>query len=243
MAKKRIGEVLLERRAITPAQLEAGLLAQKRTRQRLGLTLIEQGIISESQLATVLAESLELSPVDLRVATIDWSAVHLLRPRFCETHELFAYAVEGKGTAQRRLIVAMSDPLNQPAMEEIEFTTGIKVTPRVGTYTQIREAILKFYHKANGSTVLPGAPEDDEPAVVMGEEISSVPVLLPDVDLDTILAQRAAQSQKRGSPSAVLFGEDEGVERLERKFWALMRLMAKKGLLTRDEFLREFDES
>ena len=65
MARKRIGELLLGRGAITPAQLEAALAAQRERRQRLGAILIAQGAITETTLAQVLSVALSLPLVDL----------------------------------------------------------------------------------------------------------------------------------------------------------------------------------
>lgn len=267
MAKKRVGEVLLERKAITPQQLEAGLAEQKRTRKRLGATLIDQGVISEAQLAAVLAESLGLSAVDLQVVSVDWSAVHLLRARFCEQHELFPFAIEGKGTAQRRLVVAMADPLNQAALDEIEFTTGLPVQARIATHSQIRAAILRYYHKegtgpaGHAGPSLDATPHDEADVVVMGEEIISQANVIPsapprvvDPGLEQLIAQRAQQATQKKKPKGdplmkdldVLFGgrpdDDEAIEKLNRKFWALMRIMARKGLITREEYQQELDE-
>ncbi|MEW5738456.1 MAG: hypothetical protein AB1938_05990 [Myxococcota bacterium] len=268
MTRKRIGELLVERRAITQAQLEAGLEAQKRTRQRLGLTLIQQGVITEVMLAQVLGQSLGHATVDLTQVQVDWSAVHMLRARFCETHELFPFAIEGKGTPNKRLMVALSDPLNQNALEEIEFTTGLKVAPYVSTHSQIRAAILRYYHKVSDADAKARGPVDvgggsvrlepaaDEPPMVVGEEIVSasnpLPPGTPDPALEKLIKDRQSQAQaKRKAGAGVakdldfLFGggggEEEGVEKLERKFWALMRIMARKGLITREEFLKEVD--
>ncbi|MDP2273416.1 MAG: hypothetical protein Q8N23_02475 [Archangium sp.] len=247
MARKRIGELLLERGAITKDQLESGLGAQKRTRQRLGVTLIQQGVLSEIQLAQVLAQSLSLSTVDLSQVQVDWSAVHMLRARFCETHELFPFAIDGKGTANKRLLVAMSDPLNQPATEEIEFTTGLQVTAYVSTHSQVRAAILRYYHKASPAEaaarakpmVAPAPVEDDDAPMIMGEEIVSAMNLMP---------EPAAPKKKGDSVSKdldFLFGEraddETEVEKLERRFWALLRIMQRKGLISRDEFMAELD--
>lgn len=247
MARKRIGELLLERGAISKEQLESGLLAQKRTRQRLGVTLIQQGVLSEIQLAQVLAQSLSLATVDLNQVQVDWSAVHMLRTRFCETHELFPFAIDGKGTASKRLLVAMSDPLNQTATEEIEFTTGLTVTAYVSTHSQVRAAILRYYHKASPSDaaarakpVPPPVAVEEDPPMVMGEEIVS--------QLNAV-AEAPSPTKKKGDSVAkdldFLFGEradeDSEVEKLERRFWALLRIMQRKGLLTRDEFLAELE--
>ncbi len=247
MARKRIGELLLERGAISKEQLDEGLLAQKRTRQRLGVTLIQQGVLSEIQLAQVLAQSLSLATVDLNQVQVDWSAVHMLRTRFCENHELFPFAIDGKGTQNKRLLVAMSDPLNQPAIEEIEFTTGLQVSAYVSTHSQVRAAILRYYHKATPAeaaarAVPPPPPPEDDPPMVMGEEIISVANPLPST------TQPGATKKKSDSVSKdldFLFGgradEESEVEKLERRFWALLRIMQRKGLITRDEFLAEVE--
>jgi hypothetical protein len=247
MSRKRIGDILLERNAITPAQLEAGLAAQKRTRQRLGVTLVQQGLISEVQLAQALGASLNLGTVDLAQAQADWSAVHMLRARFCEAHELFPFAIDKQGPV-KRLLVALSDPLNQPAIEEIEFTTGLKVLPYVSTHSQVRAAILRYYHKhsqadaeARAKTVVTAVPrqvqapvEEEEAPMVVGEEIISMQNVLP-------------SKKKEGVAKDLdfLFGgtEDSENDDLERKFWALLRAMQKKGLLSREEFLSELEKS
>ncbi|MBL8913984.1 MAG: general secretion pathway protein GspE [Archangium sp.] len=246
MARKRIGELLLERGAISKTQLEAGLAAQKRTRQRLGVTLISQGVLTEVQLAQVLAQSLNLGTVDLTQVQVEWAAVHMLRDRFCETHELFPFAIDGKGTKEKKLLVAMSDPLNQPAIEEIEFTTGLPVAPYVSTHSQVRGAILRYYHKASpaeaAARARPPAPippqPDDEPPVMMGEEIISSANPMPPQP-----GKKTSTSMSRDLD--FLFGarpdEETDVEKLERRFWALLRLLQRKGVMTRDEFLAEVD--
>lgn len=249
MARKRIGELLLERGAITKDQLEAGLAAQKRTRQRLGVTLIQQGVLSEIQLAQSLAQSLELATVDLNQVQVDWSAVHMLRTRFCETHELFPFAIDGKGTASKRLLVAMSDPLNQPATEEIEFTTGLMVTPYVSTHSQVRAAILRYYHKVSPAEAAvrarppPAVVEEEEP-MIMGEEIISQLNPLPEAPTPVpVPVKKKGDSVTKDLD--FLFGErpddESDTEKLERRFWALLRILQRKGLMTRDEFLAELD--
>ncbi len=279
MARKRLGELLLERKLITPVQLESGLHAQQRTRQRLGITLVQQGVLSETQLASALAASLGLPAVDLTRIQVDWSAVHMLRARFCETHEVFPFGID-KSTSTKHLMVAMSDPLNQAALDEIEFTTGLKISACVATHSQVREAILRYYHKvlASSPTPAPGgspggatvrlipSPIEDEQPVVMGEEIISVVNPLPD---DEPLGEPAPRTSSdsgvkkasdsgsrsppvlhKAKPSAIskdldfLFGgkAEDDVETMERRFWALLRLLQKKGLITREEFMTELGE-
>jgi hypothetical protein len=286
MARKRIGETLLERGAITPEQLEAALVAQRQNpQQRVGSILVSQGAISEPMLVQALSEALGTPVVDLTTVSVDWAAVHLVRSRFCEQHEVFPYALENVG-GRRHLVVAMADPLNQTALDELEFTTGLKVSPRVAALSEVRAAILRYHHKvtpgpAPGAAkppVLPprlprstasrpaiqakaSAAQDDDEEVLIGEELP--PAEKTDrTSLAELIRKREEQHrQKRGQSesksrvgdSAVmddldyLFGglreEPDRVEQLERKFWALMRIMARKGLLTNEEFTRELDDT
>jgi hypothetical protein len=265
MARKRLGELLLERKVITQAQLEQGLHAQKKTRQRLGITLVQQGVLSETQLASALAASLGLPAVDLGRVQVDWSAVHMLRARFCENHEVFPFGIDGKGTASKHLLLAMSDPLNQAALDEVEFTTGLKVSACVATHSHVREAILRYYHKvtANPPTPSPGgtpggatvklipSPAEDDGPVVMGEEIVSIPNPLPPDPLAPAPGARPGPPVlKRVQQSGVakdldfLFGGkgEDDLETMERRFWALLRVLQRKGLVTREEFIAEFGE-
>lgn len=256
MSQKRIGELLLERGAITREQLEAGLAAQSHSRQRLGTTLVAQGVITEVLLAQVLAQSTGLATVDLTQLPVDWSAVHLLRTAFCERHELFPFAIDGKGTAHKQVMVALSDPLNQAALEEIEFTTGLKVAPFVSTLSQIRGAILRYYHKVSDPPSEPAAERApsmrlgpvggaDEPPMVLGRELgASRQAPSPSPSGESRKAKRPPSSVAEDLD--FLFGrsadEEDASEKLEHKFWALMRLLTKKGLVTREEFLKELED-
>ncbi|MBN1205825.1 MAG: general secretion pathway protein GspE [Myxococcaceae bacterium] len=286
MARKRIGEILLERGAITPEQLEAGLKAQRQTQQRLGATLVSQGAITEPMMVQALSEALGIPVVDLRNTPPDWAAIHLLRARFCEKHEMFPFALESSG-GRRHLVVAMTDPLNQSAVEEIEFTTGLKVSPRVAALSGVRAAILRYYHKvtpgkapaashpppparpeaASGLSQRPTAsqphpPQDDDEEVIIGEEVGPTEVTDRTSLAELIRRREAQQRKKRGqsegkarsSSSAGVLGdleyligdlreEPDRVEELERKFWALMRIMARKGMLSKEEFTRELDDT
>jgi hypothetical protein len=287
MARKRIGETLLERGAITPEQLEAALVAQKQgLQQRVGAILVSQGAITEPMLVQALSQALGIPVVELATTSPDWAAVHLVRARFCEQHELFPVAMESVG-GRRHLVVAMADPLNLTALEEVEFTTGLKVSPRVAALSAVRAAILRYYHKVTPSpapgaakpatpaprpvraaTQRPAPPaqaspaQDDDEEVLIGEELPSSEKTERTSLAELIRKREEQHRQKRGQGEAksraagdsgvmddldFLFGglreEPDRVEQLERKFWALMRIMARKGLLTNEEFMRELDDT
>ncbi|MHB8874643.1 MAG: GspE/PulE/PilB domain-containing protein [Myxococcaceae bacterium] len=287
MARKRIGELLLERGVITLPQLEEGLALHRSSRQRLGVALVQKGFVSEEQLSKVLAEALGIPELDLRNGQPEWSAIHTLRSRFCESNDLFPFAME-TARGRKQLVVAMSDPLNYAAIEEIEFTTGLKVSPRLATLSAIRGAILRYYHKVNPEDAPAGKmtivhrggdvhvmdaddtvsakkplappPPPAEEEIIVGEMLPPAEVTERTALADLIKRREQQHRQrkglekgaKKGSPVAAvsqdldyLFGkssDEDGVEKLERKFWALMRIMARKGLLTNDEFKKELDE-
>lgn len=283
MARKRLGELLVERRVITVAQLEDGLAHHRQTRQRLGAALVEKGHVTEEQLAKALSEALGIALIDLKRLQPDWSAVHLLRARFCEQNEVFPFQLD-QAKPKKVVYVAMADPLNIPAIEEIEFTTGYKVSPYIVPRSHVRSAILQYYHKVapasadrlevvhrggKESVFLDNKNEDrevtgpidfpDEDEVITGEALEETEITERTRLADLIAKreqQRKERKKKKGTqpgtaPTALasdisyLFGladDTTELEDLERKFWALMRIMAKKGLITKDEFQKELDD-
>ncbi|HZI08514.1 MAG TPA: hypothetical protein VEZ71_31145, partial [Archangium sp.] len=265
------GELLLERGAITAAQLEAALQAQQRTHQRLGAALVSLGAITEKTLAHALSEALGVPVIDLGSRPPDWSAIHLLRSRFCEQHDLFPVALESVG-GRKLLVVAMADPLDTAGLQEMEFITGLKVSPRVAPLSAVRTAIQRYYHRPAPGTApastpapepIPDALEDDIEEIIVGEELPPGETTRR-VSLEQLIQEREQERRRKrgqarpagsrpstGDVSAELdslFGDTaaaepvDRVEELERKFWALMRIMARKGLLTNEEFTRELDD-
>jgi hypothetical protein len=236
--------VLLERGAISQAQLEAALFRQKQTRQKLGVVLVQQGLISEDQLAHTLAEALSLPLVDLKTA-IDWAAVHLFRPRFCEQHDCFPYSLD---RANKRLLLAMADPLNTAAVGEAEFTTGFSVQPVVASVSGVRSAILRAYHKVTGEL----GPRVSAPLKPAKESSSSLPLVVGVADATPTptapmpAVQVNAGSKSLGDELDELLGgataANDEPNKLERQFWALIRVLSRKGVITREEFHRELEE-
>ena len=281
MARKRLGELLLDRKAITAAQLSTALAHQRQHGGRLGNALVAKGYLTETALCQVLGEALGL-PVVESVGLRDWTALPLLRAGFCERHELFPIALDEGHGARRQLTVAMADPLDLAAIEQIEFTTGCKVKSALAPRTEIREAILRYYYRqAPGgiaptadttgrmTLVRPGgteetidtraaaktappplprqAPPEPEEIVPLTEEVTTRTELS-----ELIRARESAGRTRQKSKGQMaddldfLLGTEDSqaaqIQELDRRFWALMRLMARKGLISKEEFLEEFDE-
>jgi len=233
MARRRLGEVLLARGAITKTQLEEALAYARRTRQRLGGALVQKGHLTEEALVHALSESLGLAAVELSSVFVDWDAVQLLRASVCEAYGLFPYAIEVM-QGRRQLLVAMVDPLNLSAVEEVEFTTGLPVSARLAPLAAVHSAILRYYHQVNLSAV---PAEEDE--VIEGEEMAAPPA--PPRIRPVALSVQGPVTQDY--PADFL---DDGLadEVWRRRFWVLVRLLVRKGVFTKDEVntaLRELD--
>lgn len=238
MTRKRLGELLLEKGALTQPELDACLTTQKQTNERLGSLLVKQGYVTEQLLCSALSEALGIPLLSMDQPP-DWSAVHMLRPRFCEQNDLFPWALDRSGE-RKQLLVAMADPLNTPAIQEIEFTTGLTVCVRLGTLSGIRAAILRYYHKSPGASGKP--PEAGRPGPSLAPKAKEGGARAVARQEPSVLERKAALKEDLAFLSGTPV-EADSVEKLEKHFWALVRVMSRKGLVTKDEFARELEES
>ena len=275
VARKRIGELLLDQGAIDDHQLQSALQYQRDHGGRLGAALVAKGALTEEQLVKVLGETLNIPVVDIP-DRIDPAALKLIKTQFAEDHEVFPLHLDdARTTGRRTLALAVADPLDIPTLEEVEFVTGCRVQPVLATPSQIRVAILRHYRKQNidqrrqgGSmtVVRPGGVEEEidttrsasrppsaahaiarapsrpppkaaaKPQPKFGDEEEVMP-LLDEVTSRTEVAELIRDRERRRKRSTpddnlkFLTGEteQERTENLERKFWALMRILASRG--------------
>src|SRR6266550_4623421 len=141
----QLGTLLLERELINQEQLEAALEEQRATRKSLGRVLIDQGTVSESDLVATLAARIGLEFVDLVEYPVDPSAVSLISDSLARRFQAIPIAWE-----ENRLIVAMADPSNVVAIDDIRTITGADVRTVVATRSAILEGIER-HHRMEGS--------------------------------------------------------------------------------------------
>ncbi|WAM32301.1 GspE/PulE family protein [Caldicellulosiruptor naganoensis] len=141
--RKRIGDVLVEAKIITPQQLEEALKIQKQTNKKLGEILVEKGYITENELIEILEFQLGIPHIKLDVYPIDPKAVEAISESIARRHTVLPVSFAEDGS----LIVAMADPLNIFAMEDIEIYSGRRVRPRIAKASDIKRAIERFYGK------------------------------------------------------------------------------------------------
>src|SRR6266567_2105652 len=136
---KQLGQILIEQGLITPEQLDHALEEHRRTPKSLGRTLIDLGLIKESDLVRALAEQVGLEFVDLNEFPIDATATVLLPEALSRRYRAIPI-----GERDGRLLVAMSDPANVYALDDIRTITGREVQPVVATANDVEQAIQKF---------------------------------------------------------------------------------------------------
>ncbi len=136
---KQLGQILIELGFITPEQLEAALEEHRKTPKSLGRVLIDLGMIKEADLVRALAEQVGLEFVDLNEFPIDATATVLLPEALSRRYRAIPI-----GERDGRLLVAMSDPANVYALDDIRTITGRDVQPVVATANDVEEAIQKF---------------------------------------------------------------------------------------------------
>jgi type IV pilus assembly protein PilB len=136
---KQLGQILIELGFITPEQLETALEEHRKTPKSLGRVLIDLGMIKEADLVRALAEQVGLEFVDLNEFPIDATATVLLPEALSRRYRAIPI-----GERDGRLLVAMSDPANVYALDDIRTITGRDVQPVVATANDVEEAIQKF---------------------------------------------------------------------------------------------------
>ena len=140
MAYKRLGEVLIAAGVITEADLERGLALQKESKERLGTVLIANGIITEEHLMEALQLQLGVDFVDLTKVNIPVELAQLVPKNIAR-----AYQVVPVKVMMDELYLAMSDPLNFYAMEEVQKAVRKKVVPVLATADAIEHAMQVLY--------------------------------------------------------------------------------------------------
>ncbi|MFZ9886012.1 MAG: hypothetical protein ACO3JL_00815 [Myxococcota bacterium] len=318
--RKRLGQLLLDRGLIDMEQLNSALRYHRQWGVRIGAAIVAQGFLPEGTLTRVLAESLQIPMVDLAKVKVDEGALTLLNAAVCQKHQVFPIAVK---TYRNRLtlLLAMADPLNVVALDEVAFTTNTLVRPAIAQFSSLDAAIRKHY-LGQGVEIPPldftkkvqgrALNTDSEHLTLIRGNLDQLTAATlsaenEEVNLDTDLAQLDAElvpadvgangtptqpaqtvitgahlnplmstalpaegfDPFAGEPTGVFImapptaaalpvaqgvlaqapvvelvktpvgTEEDRVEALEKKFWALMRVMNRRGVVTREEFLQE----
>jgi len=222
--RKKLGDLLLEAKIVDQQQLATALAHQKRWGGRLGEVLVILNFVSEDTLLKTLSKVLELPCVDLSKTKASPAAVKLVPIEMAKKCHVVPLGVK-KESGKRVLFLAMSDPTNLSAIDEIQFHTGLTVKPVVATDSGISDAIRYYYDGIGFGDSTP--PVSHASTTMMG---SQEPQKYSEQEI------KDASFSPKDRPSEERLSGDPAIT--ARSLRALIELLKDKGVLTEEE-LRE----
>ena len=172
---QRIGRILLDKGLITKEQLDDALREQAVTKHLLGRVLLNKGYVKESVLVRALAEQAKLEFVDVTSTGFDGSVVAKVPGHVCRKYHVLPLRIEDD-----RLVLAMSDPGNVLARDDISSLTKMKVRVVISSRSDIDAAIDKAYSAAEDLDELSSeleAPEETEDLSKLKEVVEDAPIV------------------------------------------------------------------
>jgi type IV pilus assembly protein PilB len=153
----RIGELLLKEKLISPEQLQQALGQQKSNGGKLGYNLVKMGFVKDDQITALLSKQYGVPAINLSSFKIDLTIIKLVPTETARKYQIIPLSRSGS-----TLTIAMTDPTNVFAMDDIKFMTGYTVEPVVASEVAITDAIEKYYPsgKAGGPGGKGGKPGD-----------------------------------------------------------------------------------
>ena len=147
----RLGELLLENNLITEEQLNIALEEQKAKGIKLGEAIIGLGYVTQDAINDLLCQQLNIDFVDLRKIEIDDSIARMVGEKVVRKYMLLPFALDDR---QANVIkVAMEDPMNIMAIDDIGIITGMTAQPYLSTHAYISTAIDKLYGKSQANAI------------------------------------------------------------------------------------------
>jgi len=214
-----LGDVLVEEHLLAREQLNQAKRAAERLGTRLVTILIDQGLVTETALVDALSRALRLEVFDVTRTPVEVDAVRQVPLEEADRYRLLPVQVIQHGS-QRVLRVAMADPLDTQAIEDIEFSTGAIVEPLIALPSVLAEAIRHHYRGVVTKVITrpPGPTNDAEP----GHDRKARPVFGGTLDERTMRTRPVQRVQKLAAPA----------QRVD----ALVSLLVRKGIVSQEEY-------
>ena len=191
MVMKRLGELLVDQNKITESQLVKVLKLQKEKGMILGQVLIEEGYVTEKEIIEVLEVQYGIPRVELDSYEIDPEVPNLISSKMARRHTMIPINLEGTF-----LSVAMADPLNIFAVDDLRLATGLNITPLLASEKDILIAIEQYYKKKAAEDTASEfshsfkriGDDDDEIDFEMLSQVNNAPVVRL---IDSLILQAA----------------------------------------------------
>jgi hypothetical protein len=261
MARKKLGEMLVEAGLLSEQGLRAALAEQRRWGGTLGRMLVDMKLVSEPELVRALSQQLNLPAIDLDRIEIDPRVLDLVPGDLAEEHSLVPFA-----QPMKFLDVAMTEPTNLGVLDELRIRTQLNIRPYLAGPKMIERALAKHYRRGfsglrrgevevvlDGPDVLgdditgPIDPMDIQAArrreglVSPPPRVRKQPIDVPDPGSGVIaLGDRDLVHPRDAEIDALqhrISTLEALVERDEEVLRKLLALLVEKGVATRDEIL------
>jgi type IV pilus assembly protein PilB len=200
---KRIGELLVEGGVLSQSQLEQALFAQRKDGRKLGHLLIELGLVTETQLTQTLSRQLSVPWVSLYHVDFSRSLLNLLSHEVAERYCVVPILVRRVRKQGDTLYIAMDDPTNESAIEEISRAVSMAVKPMIACPSDIRAAIRVYYLGETMTTPIaaPNAQPPMGPRSVPNSPPTKAPSLRPTKAREAPTPPLAAADSEGDRPS------------------------------------------
>lgn len=166
--QNRLGELLVREKLISLAQLRHAQQEQQRSGENLGFALARLGYVSDGEITKFLAQQYRVPTINLEEHEIDPEVTKLVSRDHCERHRVVPVSRSGNA-----LVVAMADPTNLNAIDDLKFLTGYNVEPVIASEASILKAVERYYSLGPSyDEVMAGFEESEIEAVGDGEEIN-----------------------------------------------------------------------
>jgi Type II secretion system (T2SS), protein E, N-terminal domain len=267
MARKKLGEMMIEAGVLTEQSVRVALAEQRRWGGTLGRTLVEMKLVTEPELVRVLSQQLGVQPIDLDKTDIHPTVLELVPGEFAEQANCIPFA-----QPMKFLDVAMADPTNLGVIDELRIRTQLNIRPHLAGPHAIERALAKFYRRGFGRMLtarnrdeisintddmispsdtgsLQARPDSSEiDAARRREGLPSRPRPTRPPPLDMSMTQAAPDGRIGPPPVANRDAEIDAlqdrisrlealVERDEGVLRKVLALLVEKGVATRDEIM------
>jgi len=179
----RLGEILIKENLITPEQLKQALDYQKQHGGRLGTCMMKMGFISDDEITAVLSRQYGVPSINLKYYEVDASVIKLIPQDTAIRYQIVPLSRVGS-----TLTIAMTDPTNVFAMDDIKFMTGFNVEPVVASESAITEAIHKFYGEAESAEELSRVMKD-----LAADDAAEMELAAEEQEMDLATLEKAAE--------------------------------------------------
>src|ERR1700761_491875 len=156
-SQNRLGELLVREKLISLQQLRQAQEEQRKSGGNLGFALAKLGYISDGEITNFLSAQYRVPAVNLDEYEIDPEVTKLVSKEVCEKHKIIPLTRSGSV-----LVVAMSDPTNLHAIDDIKFLTGFNVDPVVASESGIVQAVERAYNVGPAYDELLSEFQDEE---------------------------------------------------------------------------------